>query len=48
MVFQDPRTSLNMKMPVYDQLKESILLKYKKNNINAINIDKDIKDLASN
>ena len=47
MVFQDPRTSLNMKMPVYDQLKESILLKYKKNNINAINIDKDIKDLAS-
>ena len=30
MVFQDPRTSLNMKMPVYDQLKESILLKYKK------------------
>ena len=29
MVFQDPRTSLNMKMKLYDQLKESILLNKK-------------------
>jgi len=28
MVFQDPRTSLNMKMNLFDQLKESIKLKF--------------------
>tara|TARA_B100001250_G_C19814288_1_gene797389 strand:+ start:3418 stop:4254 length:837 start_codon:yes stop_codon:yes gene_type:complete len=29
MVFQDPRTSLNMRMNLFDQLKESIKLKFK-------------------
>ena len=47
MVFQDPRTSLNMRMPVYDQLKESVLLKYKKNKNHSHNIDMEIKKLAS-
>tara|TARA_Y100000766_G_C18850667_1_gene578008 strand:- start:335 stop:1168 length:834 start_codon:yes stop_codon:yes gene_type:complete len=49
MVFQDPRTSLNMKMKLYDQLKESIKIgdKLSKNNIDSrINsIAKDFKIL---
>jgi len=46
MVFQDPRTSLNMRMRVFDQLKESLLLKFKKEKKKATNISKDIEDLT--
>ncbi len=46
MVFQDPRTSLNMKMPVYDQLKESVVLKYRKDGTKPHDLDAEIRDLA--
>ncbi len=44
MVFQDPRTSLNMKMKLYDQLKEAIQLKYK---LSSIELKEKIYQIAS-
>mgnify|MGYP001295216223 CR=1 FL=1 len=47
MVFQDPRTSLNMRMSVYEQLKESVLLRYTKEGSSISKLDSDIKNLAT-
>lgn len=44
MVFQDPRTSLNMKMSLYEQLKESIKLKF---NLNKDDLNDKINEIAS-
>ena len=46
MVFQDPRTALNMKMKLYYQLKESIKLKMKNNDIKSIDFDDEINRIA--
>jgi len=43
MVFQDPRTSLNMKMKLYEQLKESVLLNKK---LSKTEVYKQIKKIA--
>lgn len=44
MVFQDPRTSLNMKMKLFDQLKEAIQLKYK---LSSVELKNKIYQIAS-
>lgn len=46
MVFQDPRTSLNMKMNLYSQLKETILLNNK--NLSKTDLEEKIYSLAKN
>ena len=46
MVFQDPRTSLNMKMSLYSQLKESFKLNFKNRNLSNNEIDNEINNIA--
>ena len=43
MVFQDPRTSLNMRMKLYDQLKESIMIG---NDLSKIDLNSSIRKIA--